>query len=263
MPWLDVMSRLPEEDAVPLGSELSQKSSTHLKIVAPMFSRIANFDDLDPLRAEPNVAVEFIPPGTPIPLDSDIVILPGTKSALGDMQFLRHQGWDIDIRALARQGKTIMGICGGLQMLGRTMHDPAGVDGAPGSESGLGLLDISTSMQPRKTVRQTSGKHVGTGETCEGYEIHVGKTEGADTSRPFCITEFGNDGASNAAGNVYGTYLHGVFANDSFRSSWLNAIRAGHLSNLNYEQSLEGALDELSEALEQCLDIDQILWDAY
>ena len=262
VPWLEPITRLPEEDAVPLVDVESIKHLGSLKIAAPMLSRIANFDDLDPLRAEANVAVDFIPPGSPIPMDSDIVILLGTKSALGDMQFIRDQGWDIDIKALARQGKTIMGICGGLQMLGQTLHDPLGMDGAPGSEEGLGLLNITTSMQPRKTVRQTKAKHLNTGVDCEGYEIHVGETNGPDTSRPFSKTVFGDDGASNEAGNVYGTYLHGVFTNDLFRAAWLNSIREGHHSLVNYEQSVENALDELSDALEECLDVDQILRDA-
>jgi adenosylcobyric acid synthase len=262
IPWLPAVTRLPEEDAVPLEQRHSSDKNKTIKIVAPMLSRIANFDDLDPLRAEPGVEVEFVIPGKPIPMDCDVVILLGTKSALGDMHFVRQQGWDIDVAALARQGKTVMGICGGLQMLGHTLRDPIGMDGQPGTEKGLGLLDISTSMQETKTLRHTTGTHCATGLQCHGYEIHVGETTGVDTERPFVITEFGQDGAGNKSGNVYGTYLHGVFASDDFRAGWLGTLKAGYQSTLNYEQLVEDTLDELASELENHLDIDQLVRDA-
>lgn len=261
VPWLKETTQLPEEDAVPL-DETSRTDKAGLKIAAPMLSRIANFDDLDPLIQEPDVNVDFIPPGTPIPLDSDVVILLGTKSALGDMQFLKQQGWDIDIQALARHGRTILGVCGGLQLLGKTLRDPEGIDGSPGSESGLGLLDIETSMRSGKTLRETKGQHLVSGASISGYEIHVGETSGRDALRPFAETEFGPDGACNQAGNISGTYLHGLFTNDEFRSAWLASLREGHTSQLRYEQSVEEALDQLAASLEDCLDIDQLLADA-
>ena len=204
----------------------------------------------------------FVPPGKPIPLDVDALIIPGTKSTISDLQFVRSQGWDIDILALARQGRTILGICGGLQMLGKVLSDPTGQEGNPGQSMGLGLLDIATTMKTRKTLRQTSGSHIATGSLCSGYEIHMGETTGPDSARPFAQTGYGDDGATNPAGNISGTYLHGIFASDSFRGAWLNQLRPGHGSNMRYEQGVEAALDQLAHSLDECLDFDQLLEDA-
>lgn len=262
VPWLPELAHLPEEDAVPLENEQLTHDHKPLKIAIPMLPRIANFDDFDPLRLEAEVEVLFIPPGKPIPLDVDAVIIPGTKSTISDLEFVKSQAWDIDILALARQGRTILGICGGLQMLGNTLSDPTGQDGVPSQTVGLGLLDITTTMKTRKTLRQTSGSHVATGSLCTGYEIHMGETSGRDSAQPFAQTKYGNDGATNPAGNVSGTYLHGIFANDSFRGAWLNQLRRGHGSSLRYEQGVEAALDQLAHSLSQCLDFGQLLEDA-
>ncbi len=261
IPWLGEVTRLPEEDAV-IATQHQRPNKDQIKISVPMLSRIANFDDMDPLRLEPDVEVIFISPGTPIPLDSDAVILPGTKSTIADLAFVRQQGWDIDIKALARQGRTILGICGGLQMLGHTLLDPCGTDGLPGHAEGLGLLDISTTMKQRKTLRLTSGRHAETGASVSGYEIHVGETSGPDASRPFAITQFGEDGASNHNGTIAGTYLHGVFGDDAFRRTWLKQLKPDYQGTLDYDQSIEDALDQLAESLEAVLDINRLLQDA-
>ncbi|MFN3235846.1 MAG: cobyric acid synthase [Pseudomonadales bacterium] len=262
IPWLPEVTRLPEEDAVPLQNKQPGDTAGLIKIAVPMLSRIANFDDLDPLSMETNVQVNFIPPGKPLPMDAHAVIIPGTKSTLGDMQFLKTQGWDIDIYALARQGRTILGICGGLQLLGQTLTDSEGSDGAAGKSKGLGLLDISTTMQTRKTVRHTSGQHIATGATCNGYEIHVGATSGPDAARPFLQTQYGPDGACNPAGNIAGTYLHGIFNHDDFRSVWLKTLRSDHSSDFKFDAEIDAALDQLAASLESCLDIDRLLQDS-
>ncbi len=265
IPWLKETALLPQEDAVPLehaDTDNNRQSAETLRVVAPVLSRIANFDDLDPLRQEPGVSLEFVLPGSPIPLDADAVILLGSKSALAEMRFLRDQGWDTDICALHRAGRHILGICGGLQLLGNQMIDTDGVDGPSGVERGLGLLDISTSMHPVKTVRENSGEHVPSGATLKGYEIHVGKTDGPDAVRPFAQLVTGPDGARNPAGNVTGTYLHGLFANDAFRQYWLNDIKPGTSSELNYNLNVDQALDQLAASLEAHLDVDDLIESA-
>lgn len=265
VPWLREMAVLPQEDAVPLehaSTDNANASARQLKIVAPVLSRIANFDDLDPLRQEPSVHVEFIMPGHPIPLDADAVIMLGTKSAIADLRFVKDQGWDVDIKALARAGRHVLGICGGLQLLGREITDPDGVDGSVGSEQGLGLLDISTQMQQEKTLRDNHGKHTTSGCELRGYEIHVGKTRGPDAARPFAMLASGPDGAMSGDQNVAGTYLHGLFSSDEFRRFWLDSIRPGSASDANYEQNVDKALDELSDSLAQTLNIDRLLGDA-
>ncbi|MEO0321280.1 MAG: cobyric acid synthase, partial [Pseudomonadota bacterium] len=201
IPWLAATSKLPAEDAVAL-SKPSTVQHGALKICAPMLSRIANFDDADPLKMEPGVAFEWVPPGTAIPRDCDVIILFGSKSSIGDLAFLRSQGWDHDIIAHARTGGRVLGLCGGYQMLGREIDDPAGVDGAAGRVPGLGLLDVKTVMAPNKTVAPVSGHCALTGEGLRGYEIHMGKTHGPDSRRPMLHLGDGPCGARSANGAI-------------------------------------------------------------
>ena len=179
-----------------------------------------------------------MPPGTPIPRDSDAVILPGTKSTLGDLRFLREQGWDHDIIAHARAGRKVIGLCGGYQILGRRIRDLHGVEGPPEEADGLGLLDVETEMLTDKTVRPLSGECLDNRKPVVGYEIHMGKTTGADTQRRYIRTADGEDGAVSADGNVVGCYVHGLFWSDSFRAAWLNRLRQGVTSELLYFESV-------------------------
>ncbi|MFT6518742.1 MAG: adenosylcobyric acid synthase [Candidatus Azotimanducaceae bacterium] len=244
----------------------SAENRRGIKIAAPLLPRIANFDDLDPLKMEPGVDVVFVPPGQPIPLDVDAVILLGTKSAIGDLQFLIAQGWHHDITAIARAGGHVLGICGGYQMLGNMIHDGQGFDGASGAAQGLGLLDVDTTMQPEKTVMHSHGQHVASGLSVSGYEIHVGATEGPGAAHPFAQLRSGADGAVASGGNVCGTYLHGLFTEDAFRHYWLGQMRPGtesHRHQLqNYEAKVDSLLDELAAELERHLDVDALFADA-
>jgi adenosylcobyric acid synthase len=252
-PWLASARRLPAEDAVVLERSV-YGSSRRVKIVAPMFSRIANFDDFDPLRAEPDVDFGFVPPGTALPGDADLVILPGTKSTLGDLAFLRAQGWDIDIAAHVRRGGRVLGICGGFQMLGRTIADPAGVEGAPGEAPGLGLLDIDTVLTGDKVLGPTLGRLV-SGAAFEGYEIHVGRTTGPDLQRPLLIREDGaGEGAVSADGRIAGAYVHGLFNLAAARGALLAELGAAS-DGLDQTARIDTALDEIAAALEQAFDI--------
>ncbi|MBG1231328.1 cobyric acid synthase [Aestuariivirga litoralis] len=250
-------SKLPAEDAVAL-EEAAASDSKGIKICVLQLPRIANFDDLDPLRLEPGVALSFLKPGMPIPGDATLVILPGSKSTISDLAALRATGWDIDLAAHARRGGAVLGLCGGYQMLGKTIADPDGIEGKPQTVEGLGLLEVATVMTPEKTTTLTSATHAASGEKISAYEIHIGATTGPDTARPFAQTANGPEGAINTSGHVMGTYLHGCFSNDGFRAAFLKSLGATS-SSLAYEQVIEETLDALAAHLEQHLDLDAIL----
>ncbi|MEO1324317.1 MAG: cobyric acid synthase [Pseudomonadota bacterium] len=258
VPWVSATARLPAEDAVTL-QDPARDADGVIKIAAPMLSRIANFDDADPLRLEPGVAFEWVPPGQTLPRDADLIILFGTKSTLGDLAFLRAQGWDHDLLAHARAGGHVLGICGGYQMLGRKIRDPHGYDGAPGEVEGLGLLDVETEMTSTKTIVEARGTDANSNTPIRGYEIHTGQTAGPDSNRPFAHLAQGTDGARSANNRIQGTYLHGAFASDPFRRAWLASLGATHQSELAYEAAVETALDQLADEVEAALDVDALL----
>jgi adenosylcobyric acid synthase len=162
VPWLQAASRLPSEDGMQLeGRQASQSPRSRVKIAVPQLSRIANFDDFDPLREEPDIELVFVPPGRPLPADAALILIPGTKSTIADMEFMRSQGWDIDVLSHVRHGGRVLGVCGGYQMLGGTISDPAGIEGPPRTVRGLGLLDVGTVMTGDKTLREVSGVLLG------------------------------------------------------------------------------------------------------
>ena len=191
-----------------------------------------------------------------------MVILPGTKSTLGDLAFLRAQGWHHDLIAHARTGGRVLGLCGGYQMLGRTIRDPDGADGVPGEAAGLGLLDVETVMAGDKTVRPVTGSCARSGAPVRGFEIHLGATTGTDTARPVARLDRGAGGATSADGRVAGCYVHGLFAGDAFRAQWLDGVRAGTGSSTAYESAVERDLDALADCLAEALDVDAMLADA-
>ena len=269
VPWVAAAARLPAEDAVaPLreaaggadGAGGAGRGDGRLVIVAPMLSRIANFDDADPLRLEPGVDFRFVPPGRPLPRDADVVLLFGTKSTRGDLAFLEAQGWHHDIHAHARAGGAVLGLCGGYQLLGRTVADPDGHDGEPGTDAGLGLLGIDTRMTPTKAVRRAAARCALTGADASGYEIHVGASDGPDRARPMLVVDGAPEGARSADGRVEGTYVHGLFDNDDFRRAWLRRRGLGARPGLDdYGAAVDAALDALADALETALDVDALL----
>ena len=254
VPWFPDCARLPAEDAV----QIRSGGSGVFKIAVPHLSRIANFDDLDPLKLEPGVTVEIIPAGRALPGDANLVILAGTKSTIGDLAFLREQGWDIDLAAHYRRGGHILGICGGYQMLGRRIDDPEGIEGPPDEAAGLGFLDVKTVMKPEKRLALVSGHHVRSGETVTGYEIHIGTTGGPDCKRPVFEISGRPEGAQSADGRVYGTYMHGMFAEDGFRTAFLRDLGA-EAGGITYEAQVDETLNGLAAHLEQHLNIDGLL----
>ncbi len=247
---------LPAEDVLGLGGSAA-KPGARLRIAVPRLPRISNFDDLDPLRVEPEVEVLLIEPGQAIPGDCDLVLLPGSKSTIADLEALKREGWDIDIVAHRRRGGAVLGLCGGFQMLGHSIADPQGVEGRPGTVPGIGLLAVDTVLTGEKTTQPVTGRHVGSGETIAGYEIHLGRTEGADCERPLLDMGGRPDGAVSADGLVAGTYVHGLFASDAFRRAFLRKL--GARSSAAYDTGVEAALDGLAAHLAAHLDLKKIL----
>ncbi|SDW59253.1 adenosylcobyric acid synthase (glutamine-hydrolysing) [Ruegeria halocynthiae] len=253
VPWFHDAWKLPAEDMMDIRSH----SGGEYKIVVPQLERMANFDDLDPLSAEPGITVEIIPAGRPLPGDADLVLLPGSKSTIGDLAYFRAQGWDIDLYAHVRRGGHVLGLCGGYQMLGKTISDPGGVDGRPGTVEGLGLLDVTTTMAGEKQVTLRSATALPGNEPVSGYEIHMGRTDGPDCTRAWLQIEGRPEGAASANGSVKGSYLHGIFSSDTFRASYLAGL--GVMSEAAYEDGVEQVLDDLADHLEQHMNLDLLL----
>lgn len=256
-PWFDHAHALPAEDSVSLDKPNASTSGT-IKIAVPIISRIANFDDLDPLKAEPDVELVMVKPGTALPGDAHLIILPGSKSTIGDIEFLRNQGWDIDLHAHVRRGGHVLGICGGYQMLGTEVFDPDGIEGTQTEAKGLGLLDTETTLAPQKILRNVTATSVAYGDTITGYEIHMGQTKGPDTNSPMLTVNNRPDGATSANGLISGCYMHGLFTSDSFRSNFLKALGASLENSPEYNKSIDGTLDNLSQHLEKHLEVDAL-----
>jgi adenosylcobyric acid synthase len=250
IPYFADAGKLPAEDSLALDHK--QQSGGAYIIAVPRLPRIANFDDLDPLRAEPNVSVVIVEPGQPLPQAANLILIPGSKATRADLAALRRQRWDIDILAHHHAGKPVIGICGGYQMLGRTIADPLGIEGEPGTSDGLGLLDVDTVLDTTKLLREVAA--TASGIPVHGYHMHMGVTSGPDRDHPFATVDGSPEGAIN--GNVSGTYLHGLFASDAFRQSLLNDAAA---PSLHYEANIDATLDALAAHLEAHLDLDALL----
>ena len=260
LPFFEAAARLPAEDSFDIRSTRREAGRAEsFKIVVPTISRIANFDDLDPLKLEPGVEIEFAAPGRPLPRDADLIFLPGSKSTIDDLAGLRREGWDIDIHAHVRSGGALVGICGGYQMLGRSISDPDGIEGTPGTHPGLGLLDIETLLTADKRVRPVSGTEIGSDLAVAGYEIHLGRTTGPGAARPWLSIEGEVDGAVSADGGVMGSYVHGLFQSDAFRRAFLARLGASGDASLSYTASIEATLDQLADHLEAHIAVDRVL----
>ncbi|MEO1703456.1 MAG: cobyric acid synthase [Pseudomonadota bacterium] len=257
LPWQPSAKQLPAEDSVIL-ERLSRQREGKAVIAVPILDRIANFDDLDPLAAEPGVDVQFVAPGTPWPQAPVAVIIPGSKSTISDLKRFRELGWDQHIQQLADAGTLVVGLCGGYQMLGKTIADPDGIEGSPGAIDGLGLLDVDTVMHAEKTVRNTNAVSVRGQHPLRGYEIHLGETSGADCARPVVEAAEGCDGATTSDGMVFGTYLHGLFDSGAYRRAFLERLGIASAGG-DHRLNVEAALDELADAMEDKLNIDAML----
>ncbi|MFN5999385.1 MAG: cobyric acid synthase [Paracoccaceae bacterium] len=255
IPWFPNAHRLPAEDAADLGGT---RGSGSFLIAVPHLNRIANFDDLDPLAQETGVTLKIIKPGQPLPVEADLIILPGSKATIADLAHFRAQGWDIDLQAALRRGAKVLGLCGGYQMLGREIADPDGIEGKPGSVPGLGLLDLATVMTPDKRVTETEAVHPASGTRVKGYEIHLGETSGPDRAHPMFTVNGQPEGAVRADGRVMGSYLHGMFTEDAFRRAFLASLGATP-GNASYDQTVEETLDSLADHLAMHVDCARLL----
>ena len=257
VPHLPGAARLPAEDALALDTPLPRRPGARLRIAVPVLPRIANFDDLDPLVAEPAVEVIRVRPGEAIPGDAHLVILPGSKATLADLAALRDAGFDVDLRAHVRRGGHVLGLCGGYQMLGRGVADPDGIEGPPGEAEGLGLLDVRTVLTGDKRLVAVTGTSFD-GAPLEGYEMHLGVTTGPDAARPFAQLGDAPDGARSPSGQVVGTYVHGLFSGTAQRAAWLARFAAGAPRG-DHAAAVEAALDALAAHLETHLDVPALL----
>ena len=261
VPWFEGARQLPAEDSVGLDSTPAVTAAAPdrtIKIAVPRLPRISNTDDLDPLRAEPDTVLDLVPPGRALPGDADLVLLPGSKATRCDLEALHAAGWALDIAAHVRRGGWVVGLCGGYQMLGRRVADPAGIEGPPGETPGLGLLDIETVMSAGKRLVRAEGRACEGGEAVAGYEMHLGETSGPDTARPLIDLERGPDGARARDGRVMGCYLHGLFAADGFRRAFLARLRGRETAGIAYDALVEETLDALAAHLEAHLDLDRL-----
>ncbi len=250
VPWFADAHRLPAEDAADLRGS---RGTGDFLIAVPHLSRIANFDDLDPLAQEPGVTVRMVAPGEPLPVEAQLIIIPGSKATVADLAFLRAQGWDIDIAAALRRGAHVLGLCGGYQMLGHAIADPDGIEGPTRQVAGLGLLDVHTTMSPDKRVTETAATHIASSTPVRGYEIHIGRTTGPDCARPLFDVAGQPEGAASPSGRIMGSYLHGMFAADAFRGAFLASLGATP-GNASYDATVDATLDSLADHLETHVD---------
>ena len=248
---------LPAEDALALEQGGRPKPDARIRVAVPILPHIANFDDLDPLDAEPDVDLVRVRPGAALPGDADLIVLPGSKATIADLAALRAAGFDIDITAHRRRGGTILGLCGGYQMLGRSVADPDGIEGPAAIVDGLGMLDVVTTLSAEKRLEPACGTTSDGAPLC-GYGMHMGVTEGPDCARPFARLGGGSsDGAVSADGLVIGTYVHGLFADDRQRAAWLARFKG--TTSVAYDALVERTLDALAAHLAAHLDLDRLL----
>ena len=232
----------------------TDKADQVLRVVVPVLPRISNHTDFDQLRLHPQVDLQFVGPGQPIPA-ADLIILPGSKSVRSDLAYLRANGWDTAINRHLRYGGKLLGICGGLQMLGEQVHDPLGLEGTAGSSAGMGLLAFSTELAAEKQLRNVRG-HLAleNAEVC-GYEIHAGVTTGVALERPAVQLEDGRcDGAQSADGQIFGTYLHGLFESPAACSALLRWAGLQDVQSVDYHALRERDIERLADLVQNHLD---------
>ncbi|MCG8444483.1 MAG: cobyric acid synthase [Hyphomicrobiales bacterium] len=254
LPFFPDARKLPAEDALDLERDGDHAGPIHIAVL--LFERIANFDDLDPLRLDPSVSLTLVRAGEALPGNADLVILPGSKATVADLEAVRKNGWDVDLKAHHRRGGRILGLCGGYQMLGRTISDPEGIEGRSGTHEGLGFLHVETVLTPDKTTVPVTAVDVADRLPVSGYEIHIGRTEGPDCDRPLFSLESRNEGAQSDDGLVFGTYVHGVFSENAFRERFLARFAPGAAAGLDFNNAVETTLDRLADHVEGHLDLE-------
>ncbi|HCP00244.1 MAG TPA: cobyric acid synthase CobQ [Rhodospirillaceae bacterium] len=265
VPWFEAARDLPAEDTASLIAryEGTGWAAAKIRIAVPHLPRIANFDDLDPLSAEPDVALRMVEPGEELPTDANLILLCGSKSTRADLHALRAAGWAEQIAAAVGRGTHVAGICGGFQMLGRSIADPDGIEGTPGETPGLGLLEVETVIAAEKTLAAVTGNAIESGALITGFEMHMGATRGRDTGRPVIQINTAKssqaDGARSPDDRVLGTYVHGLFNSDDFRHDFLVRLNPTRGKGLDWDRHIDAVLDRLADHIEEHTDTAQLL----
>lgn len=249
---------LEAEDA--LTSNTHADSEKHIKIRVPVWQRISNHTDFDPLRLHPQVDFEFVGPGQSLE-NADLIILPGTKNTIADLHFMRSQGWDTQLAKHLRYGGKVLGICGGLQMLGKTLHDPIGIEGPASSVDGLGYLDYETTFTEHKTLVNVCGLLQLDGEPAaiDGYEIHAGNSTGPAFEHPIISNQNKPEGCRSADNQIIATYWHGLFKQPTATQAILAWAGLANASALDYNALIEAELNRLADVVELHMDL-RSLW---
>lgn len=257
LPYLRGLN-LDAEDAI--SRERNNVAPGALKVLVPVFPRISNHTDFDPLRQHPQVELQYVGPDMPLP-PSDLVILPGSKSVRSDLEWLRGNGWPEHLERHLRYGGKVIGICGGFQMLGRTIADPLGLEGPPGESAGLGWLDFETTLEAEKQLRNTSGVLTLGNATLKGYEIHAGVSRGRALEKPSAILDEGEraDGAISEDGQILGTYVHGLFEAPDACEALLKWAGLRAPQRIDHTTVRESAIERLADSVEAHLDLKKIL----
>jgi adenosylcobyric acid synthase len=273
LPWIKDLN-LPEEDALALlmhatdHESAPESSASKIRIAVIHFPHIANFDDFDPLSADASVELRFIQSRDQLGT-VDVIILPGTKNTIDDLNWLRSMGLADKVSSHAEQGGTVVGICGGYQILGQRIHNPHRIESDELVADGLRLLDVETTFLGEKRTCQVTGQIVdqliapdALDEPLHGYEIHVGQTVSSSPWLQLTRTQEPHatvlDGARSADGKVWGCYLHGLFHNDAFRLSWLGTLGRLNAMNASARDTVETSLEQLADAFETHIDMPQI-----
>jgi len=254
LPYLHGL-HLEAEDAI--NTEQNDSHTASFKIIVPVLPRISNHTDLDPLRLHPKVDLQFIGPNETIPA-ADLIILPGSKSVAADLQWLRDSAWQKAIQKHCRYGGKVIGICGGYQMLGQQINDPEGIEGQISSIEGLALLNISTTLESAKQLRNVKGILSWGDAEINGYEIHAGITKGDDLSRPVCHLQQGSDGAISSDNLILGTYVHGLFEHSSACDALLEWAGLSHAETPNYHALRDADINRLADMIENNMDLEKL-----
>ncbi len=252
LPYLHGL-HIEAEDSVPVSQQLVGGNSGRLKVVVPVLPHISNHTDFDALRLHPQVDFQFVKINEEIP-PADLMILPGSKNVRGDLDFLRANGWEQALTRHLRYGGKVLGVCGGFQMLGRHIHDPYAIEGDAGSSTGLGWLDMETTLEQTKQLKQISGHLAFADAQVAGYEIHMGVTTGAALNTPALYLESRPEGAMSPDKQIAGTYLHGLFDHKEACAAWLAWAGLQTEQHFDYEQLKNDELDRLADCVEQHLD---------
>jgi adenosylcobyric acid synthase len=253
LPYLHGL-HLESEDSVSLGHQTNDHPSNKLNVVVPILTRISNHTDFDPLRLHPQVNLKYIHAGEDIP-KSDLIILPGSKSVRADIKFLYDNGWKDNLDQHLRYGGKLLGICGGFQMLGKQIHDPSGLEGNPGSETGFAYLDFETTIEKQKQLRQIETHLTFADVAVSGYEIRAGKSSGKALDIPSVQNE---ESAISNDQQIIGTYLHGLFDTPVACTALLKWAGLTAPAEIDYHQIREDGIDRISECIEEHMRLDKI-----